>query len=126
MNATEVASRIGAARRAVAKDKTRHKVTGGGEILIDPDMLVGIREMAEYLIASGLGGYGDTDDEVDRARSLVTTLIARREETISDKGVKRTANGFPLPIKHVKATGLYDWAEVEDWFENYFSGQSAA
>lgn len=127
MNATEVATRIAVAKAAVAKTKTRHTTDSAtGEIVIDPEMLVGIREMAERLIALGLSGYGESDEEVDRARSAITTLISRREETISEKGVKRSANGFPLPLTQLKATGLYDWAEVEEWLRNFYSVRVAA
>lgn len=125
MEATEVATRIAAARAAVAKNKTRHVVTDDGRILIDPDMLVGIREMAERLIAMGKGGYGESDEEVDRARSAITTLISRRWDTVNEKGVRRRANDFPPPIVQLKATGLYDWAEVEEWIDIFYGERAA-
>lgn len=125
MDALEVSARIAAARRAVAKPKSRHRTDKDGRIVIDPEMLVGIREMTERLIALGLGGYGESDDEVDRARSAVTTLIFRREDTVSDKGVKRSGNGFPLPLTALKATGIYDWAEVEEWLIDFYAVRAA-
>lgn len=126
MDALESIARIGAARRVIAKNKERHTITKGGEIVIDPDMLVGIREMAERLIALGVAGYGESDEEVDRARSAITTLISRREDTISSMGVRRSANGFPLPLTQLKATGLYDWAEVEAFLLNFYGAGRAA
>ena len=77
------------------------------KITIDPEDMVGVREIAERLQA--LGYYRVT-------RSHVTTWISRRDDVKDDGGkVIRAANEFPAPIKQLGMGGVYDWQHVLPW-----------
>ena len=76
------------------------------KITIEPDDLVGVREIADQLTELGYHG----------SRSHITTWISRREDLYNDAGkVVRAANGFPLPIKQLGMGGVYDWGKVLPW-----------
>lgn len=87
------------------------------QVTINPTDLVGIREIAEKLIARGLYGEG----QIDNARSQVTTWISRREDKVGVSGrVMRKANGFPDPIVKLSATSVFLWPDVEKWLNDYY------
>lgn len=129
MDAIEANERLNAAKQILAEtegQRAPHAQRGEDWISIDPRMIVGIREIAERMVVLGLGGYGWSDEEVNRARSAVTTWIDRREDKTNEKGrVIRRANHFPEPLTQTKATGIYDWAEVELWIRGFLNSAAA-
>ena len=91
-------------------------------LTFDSDILVGIREITEFIIERGM--Y--EPKQLDRARSQVTTWIARRHDQTGPTGrVSRKGNGFPEPLKQLKATGVYDLSEVAAWLDGNYGKYGA-
>lgn len=76
----------------------------------------GVYEITHYIIEE-LNRYGH--DEFDRARSLVSTWIARREASYDADGkmTHKGGNGFPEPVAKIKVAALYDMDEVIAWID---------